>query len=558
MLHVDGELPYANNFSKPAVAATSRAILQRFGTWNNESLEDHQMFTFNPNSVDTVFEPGAYCLTDFDQARQDGECWQASTISVRLDEDTAWLVVLVLPAAAFAQKSSEVARDATIQVQGVEESSDLMVTWARQWTASVALAVLLLSACLGTCLGFHVSSRLRELADLTQRLSNLDFTQPSKLKSGCGISDVTNLQQAFCGLTRGIEAFARFVPEPVVRSLVHGQNIKMEERRVTILCSDIEGFTKISETLGHVELLFMLTRYLSVMQRVVHMYKGVVAEILGDGLLIYWNTPDDVENHAELACAAAVLMQDKVMDLLNDEFSSVDLPQIKIRIGIHTALVSSGTVGSEMKKKFGCLGPGVDIADHLESSCKGYQKQTLVSERTLDALSPDSGFSFSEVGVEQIEGEELKIYELIGRDWSPGGDQAEEGEMSIALEGPEDATVTPVTIDITRTASPSGQHQSPGGFVGMNAVRSRRSNASRVSFGREPSMESGYGAGRALSRRTNWQDDVDAAQAVAESGESLQRNSALFSNEGMLRLLQSTSSVASLSDPTSLAHLVRL
>ncbi|CAK0875101.1 unnamed protein product [Prorocentrum cordatum] len=537
MLHIDGQLPYAANFSNPAVTATSRAILQRFGTWSNRSLDEHQMFTFWPKGVDHIFEPGEGCLAELDQAGLGGECWQASTISVRLDEATAWLVVLVLPAASFAQKSSEVARNATLQVQWIDRHSAEKVTSARRKSLCVALAVLLLSACLGTCLGLRVSSRLEELTDLTQRLSNLDFTQPSKLKV-CLISDVINLQQAFCSLTRGIQAFARFVPEPVVLSLVHGQNIQMEEREVTILSSDIEDFTKISKALGHLELLFMLTRYLSVMQRVVQMYKGVVAEILGDGLLIYWNAPDDVEKPAELACAAAVLMQEKVMDLLNDEFSSIDLPRIRIRIGIHTALVSSGTVGSEMKKKFGVLGPGVDIANHLESSCKVYQKQTLVSERTMNALSPDSGFSFMEVGSERIEGEDepMKIYELISRDWSPRGDLAEESGMPSALEGLEKAAVTPVAMEATQTASrlfgPPDQHQSPGSVAGMVAVRSRR------------------------SRRAHWQGDEDAAQAVAESGESLQRNSALFSNEGMLELLQSTSSVASLSGTMSMASQV--
>jgi class 3 adenylate cyclase len=340
----------------------------------------------------------------------------------------------------------------------------------------------------------------------------------------------------------------------------------MEERQVTILSSDIQDFTKMSEQLGQVELLFMLTRYLSVMQRVVHMYKGVIGEILGDGLLIYWNTPDDVEKHAELACAAAVLMQDKVMDLLNDEFSHVNLPRIKIRIGIHTALVSSGIVGSEMKKKFGCLGAGVDVAEHLESSCKRLQKRTLVSERTLNALPLDSGFRYEEVGIEQVDGEDepLKIYELISRDWSPDESQPAVSDVPSAPDGEEDVAAPPEVAGVTRTMSRAAcalsspeQQQSPSGFPGIISVRSRRSNASRVSFGRDSSVASGRGAVRVSSRRTTLQDDQDAAQAVAESGESLQRNAALFS-DAMLQLLQSTSSVASLSDPTSLAHLVRL
>merc|ERR1712232_336986 len=120
--------------------------------------------------------------------------------------------------------------------------------------------------------------------------------------------------------------------------------LHVSKRDVTILFSDIEGFTSISEALNQRDLLILLTRYFTVMTRISEAYGGVVAEILGDGLLIYWNTPADVKDHATMASLAALAMQ-LALTPLNAEFKFYHLPPISIRIGLHTGQVLSGNIG---------------------------------------------------------------------------------------------------------------------------------------------------------------------------------------------------------------------
>merc|ERR1711953_307956 len=100
------------------------------------------------------------------------------------------------------------------------------------------------------------------------------------------------------------------------------------------------------------------------MTRIVTLYDGVVAEILGDGLLVFFNTPDDVEDHAAKACGAA-LAQCDVLGPLNDELNEFGFPRLDIRIGIHSGTVLTGNIGSESKMKFGCMGDPINLASRL-------------------------------------------------------------------------------------------------------------------------------------------------------------------------------------------------
>jgi len=185
---------------------------------------------------------------------------------------------------------------------------------------------------------------------------------------------------------------------------------------VTILFSDIEGFTMISEILDEQSLLHFLTKYLSIMTQVVESYGGVVGEVLGDGILAFWNTPDHVENHPAKACAAALAMQ-QCMYMLNDEFSGLlkglKLDAFGVRIGIHTGKVLTGNIGSKTKMKFGCIGDAVNLASRLEGICKVYGVGICCSVSTISGCPADA-FVTRELDLVQVKGKKkpVRIFEL--------------------------------------------------------------------------------------------------------------------------------------------------
>lgn len=236
------------------------------------------------------------------------------------------------------------------------------------------------------------------------------------------ILEINELSHGFCRLSHSIETFARFVPDSVVRRLISGDpkasRLHVSRKEVSIMFSDVRDFTSISEELVQDDLILLLTVYLSVMTRIIESFEGVVGEILGDGILAFWNTPDDVEDHAAKACAAA-LSQQQALGPLNEEFQKLGLPPLAIRIGIHTGEVLTGNIGClSGKMKFGCMGDPVNLASRLEGLCKTYGVGVLCSAATKDRLPPGDGFVCRKLDLVQVKGkkEPTVIYEVIGRD----------------------------------------------------------------------------------------------------------------------------------------------
>jgi len=443
-----GEMVQAVNASSDIIAAASRAVLLRFGSWGAPALRSrtqHEVFQFRLSAAlrgkMVSCEPLRSAL---EGQGDDPDCFLVATHSMFLDDSLQWLSVVVLPAAAFSSFYATTVKEVFEEV--AEEQS-----WAAErskkaiaFCISMGIAITFLGLCLGLIVSCLVLRPLARLSLLMRRLSKLDFSHDSfefkKIHQvGVGrVREMTELQEGFCRLSRSIEVFARFVPETVVKGLVRGDasasRLHVSKRNVTIMFSDIRDFTSISETVKQNDLLFMLTLYLTVMTGVVESTEGVVGEVLGDGLLAFWNTPDNVENHAAKACAAA-LEQQRALGPLNAELLRLRLPQLAIRIGLHTGDVLTGNIGSEMKMKFGCMGDPVNLASRLEGLCKTYGITTMCSEATRRALPDSEGFIFRKLDLVQVKGkkEATTIYELIGRDQvlSSAGGLVEGGESAV-------------------------------------------------------------------------------------------------------------------------------
>lgn len=287
----------------------------------------------------------------------------------------------------------------------------------------VALGLLALSAGLSCVVGYMVSAALRDLSEMMSALAELDIQRSGdkirNLQMGhrSRVADVRDLQESFLLIYRGMDAFVRFVPETTVKGIIQGDHratrLHVDRRLVTIMFTDIKDFTTISEMLDQQDLLFLLTRYFSVMTRIINSFGGVVAEILGDGLLCFWNTPDDCQDHAAKACAAALAMC-QALELLSSEFAELSMPSLSIRIGIHTGSVLSGNIGSEIKMKFGCIGDPVNLAARLEGLCKFYGVSVLCSSDTYRRL-PSHGFICRRIDLVQVKGkvEPTEIWEVL-------------------------------------------------------------------------------------------------------------------------------------------------
>lgn len=424
----------AQDASQEVVKATALALLDKFGAWSApELLYREQLLTFRRSSalegrfvrcVPPLEHPG-----ERDHPHSHGtECLQVGTLTVELDSQTRWLLVTTLPAAAFNRKAVERARNASRRVAELRESSHASVNEARMTGVGVICIIAAFSISLGFALGCAVTGPLQRLAGLMRRLSELDWGRNSaelhQLRSGGQIAlikDIGELQIAFCSLVRGIEAFTRFVPATVVTRVIRGDRratrLHVDRRDVTVMFSSIGNFGKVSKKLSDEELLKVIGRYHTVMTHVVEIYGGAVAEILDDGLLVYWNTPDTVVDHALKACDAAMAQQE-AMKLLNVELTEHSLPTLNAHIGVHTGNVLSGNIGTDRKMKFGCMGDCVNLASRLNGLCKYYGVGTVVSGATHCALPVGSNLLCRKLDLVRVKGrrEPTPIYEVVGRD----------------------------------------------------------------------------------------------------------------------------------------------
>jgi len=432
------QLGPAVNSELHMVKATSRVLLERFTTWNAAELQDQVTpFTFRINTS------GFAVVEDCDKLETlDAGCYHVATRSVSIDFRTKWLLVVALPADAWTEGAREMMAKANEEIKEAEKSLEEFGTNHLLLTIGTSVVLGVFVIIVGILLGKLVSHDLSQLSKFVSQLGQLDFSTESKIwgqlmmGKRSRIVDVKKLQTAFVRFACSIQIFARFVPERVVQDIVNcnekALRLHVARREVTIMFSDVRDFTSIAESLSQRDLLVVLTKYLNLITTIVESFGGVVTEILGDGVLAFWNTPDDIEHHATKGCQAA-LAQQEALESLNRDLSLMGLPQLAIRIGLHTGVVLSGNLGSQKKMKFGCMGDPVNLASRLEGLCKFYGVGVICSGTTQDAVLSTAGVVFRKLDYVRVKGRSsaTRIYEVVGFASPENSAEASCGETSL-------------------------------------------------------------------------------------------------------------------------------
>jgi adenylate cyclase len=231
--------------------------------------------------------------------------------------------------------------------------------------------------------------------------------------------------------------FGRYLSDEVVAGLLEspeGLRLGGESRRVTILMSDLRGFTAVSERLGPEQVVRMLNTYLGAMADVILRYNGTIDEFIGDAILALFGAPVAREDDAQRAVACALEMQ-QTMEEVNCINAAEGLPHLEMGVAVHTGEVVVGNIGSQKRTKYGIVGPPVNFAGRIESYTVG--GQVLVSEATLREAGPI--VSVGERILIKAKGsrEPLAVYDTRGIG----------GEFSLFLEEKQDVP-TPLSAPI--------------------------------------------------------------------------------------------------------------
>jgi class 3 adenylate cyclase len=179
------------------------------------------------------------------------------------------------------------------------------------------------------------------------------------------------------------ETFGRYISSKVVDEILEspeGQKIGGRRMTVTVLMSDLRGFTSLSETRDPEAMVQLLNRYLEQMSRIILKYDGIIDEIIGDAILAVFGAPENHGDDPERAIACALEMQNSLIQL-NEENIQSGYPPLEMGIGINTGSVIVGNIGSELRMKYGIVGSAVNTAARIESNSIG--GQVLIGESTF-------------------------------------------------------------------------------------------------------------------------------------------------------------------------------
>ncbi|EGM77532.1 Putative transmembrane sensor domain protein [Rheinheimera sp. A13L] len=245
----------------------------------------------------------------------------------------------------------------------------------------------------------------------------LDLPLTSSLLLILGLT-LLNLIYGFFGASRQKarikSIFDQYVPPAHIDEMLnHPESVSLDGKRkeMSVLFSDIRGFTTLSEKLTATELKSLLNRYFSPITKTIFEHQGTIDKYVGDMVMAFWNAPLDVKAHAELAVKAGFSML-KITDELSKNFVSDGLPAIDIGVGVNTGEMNVGDMGSEYRRAYTVLGDAVNLGSRLESLTKYYGVRFLVSQVTVQQCPT---LSFRTVDKVKVKGktEAVTIYEPI-------------------------------------------------------------------------------------------------------------------------------------------------
>jgi adenylate cyclase len=215
---------------------------------------------------------------------------------------------------------------------------------------------------------------------------------------------------------QAVRLFSRFLNPDVVKKIVdQGETIESlsgKTRQMSILFSDIRGFTTLSETRPPQEIVALLNRYFSLQVEVVFRHGGTLDKFIGDCIMAFWGAPLDDARHAEHAVAAALEME-RVLIGFKRELGEAGR-DFDVGIGIHTGSAVVGFIGARQKLDYTAIGDAVNLASRIEGLTKEAQARILVSRETAGACN--NSFKFTSRGSYKVKGrtQEVELFEPKG------------------------------------------------------------------------------------------------------------------------------------------------
>ncbi|HEX2526445.1 MAG TPA: adenylate/guanylate cyclase domain-containing protein [Geminicoccus sp.] len=282
----------------------------------------------------------------------------------------------------------------------------------------IGAIVLLAGLILAFVLGRSLSRPIHQLAAEANRLRDLDFEAPPPRLRG-PFRELNEAASAFDAMVAGLRLFSTYVPRSLVRRLVRreaSESLASEEHELSVMFTDIAGFTALSEHLPSSEVVAFLNRHFTLIEQGVEKWDGTVDKYIGDAVMAFWGAPVKQPDHALRACRAALDIAEAIAED-NRQRTRQGLVPVRARIGIHSGRAVVGDIGAPGRVNYTVVGDVVNVAERLEELARTAAQEdddvsVLVSGTTAAQL--DEGFELLPLGEHELRGRRgsLKVFQL--------------------------------------------------------------------------------------------------------------------------------------------------
>ena len=261
-----------------------------------------------------------------------------------------------------------------------------------------------------------IATPVRETAESASTIASLEFERASPLPPS-RIKELDELSKSFNAMLVGLKSFGRYVPRSLVTRLIRENRVGAgtEERELTVMFTDIAGFTSTCEGMAPAEVAAFINHHLTIVGNCIEAHGGTIDKYIGDAVMAFWGAPDAIEDAPIQACRAAQAIQrDIAAD--NEKRVAANLPPVRIRIGIHSGPLIVGDIGAPNRINYTVVGDVVNTAQRLEGLGKQVDPEAqtivLISEATRNGL--DDTIDVAEVGQFKLKGktQDLDVYRI--------------------------------------------------------------------------------------------------------------------------------------------------
>ena len=254
--------------------------------------------------------------------------------------------------------------------------------------AALAAAIAVALAIAGVLLvSFGLSRSISRIAAKTERIRNLDFSDRTRIESR--ITEIVRLSDSIERMREGLEVFGRYVSKHLVHQIMRSPEIAGVggmRREITVMFSDIEGFSRIAETMEPELLTSRLSRYFDALGAAILANRGTIDKYIGDSIMAFWNAPEPDRDHIANACRAALQAAGAGREL-SEKWRQLGRPGFHTRFGLHTGPAVVGNVGAREHINYTLVGAVANQASRLEGLNKMYHTEILASGEVATATA---------------------------------------------------------------------------------------------------------------------------------------------------------------------------